>query len=231
MQFHVASPVGGMTGSFERLHDVVNSRDEIVRARRLIVRRGHDDKRCMRGATGRATRGVKRRDPEPLPSLTADLDFAQLRLVEESRQRPQVKIRGAAAPSRVGYPQGSARGKATRSRPNGLHRRSPRHLGERRVERGKQPGKRKIPWGQAARACSVRSALRTWKSPGFQVWNFALRVPSSTRVRVCSIRCAPRLDGKWKISWGQLPLTPPVERANTVLKRPLAVQNEDGPTT
>ena len=50
LQFHVASPVGGMNGSFERLHDVLRSRDEIVRSRRLIVSTGHDDKRCMRGA-------------------------------------------------------------------------------------------------------------------------------------------------------------------------------------
>ena len=35
---------------------------------------------------------------------------------------------------------------------------------------------------------------------------------------------------KRKISWGQMQLIPPVERANTVLKCPSAVQNEDGPT-
>ena len=45
-------------------------------------------------------------------------------------------------------------------------------------------GKHKIPRGQAARTCSVRSALRTWRSPGFQLWNFARWVSSSTRVRV-----------------------------------------------
>ena len=41
------------------------------------------------------------------------------------------------------------------------------------ADRCTRPGevgrKRKIPWGQAARGCSVRSALRTWKSPGYQL--------------------------------------------------------------
>ena len=36
--------------------------------------------------------------------------------------------------------------------------------------------------------------------------------------------------GKHKISWGQMQPTPPAERANAVLKRPSAVQNEDGLT-
>lgn len=50
LQFHVASPVGGMNGSFERVHDVVSSRNEIVRSRSSIASRGHDDKRSMREA-------------------------------------------------------------------------------------------------------------------------------------------------------------------------------------
>ena len=40
------------------------------------------------------------------------------------------------------------------------------------------------PWGQAARACSERSVVCPLKRPGFQLWNFALSVSSSTRVRV-----------------------------------------------
>ena len=36
--------------------------------------------------------------------------------------------------------------------------------------------------------------------------------------------------GKYKNAWCQMQPTPPVERANTVFKRPSAVQNEDGPT-
>ena len=37
-------------------------------------------------------------------------------------------------------------------------------------------------------------------------------------------------DGEHQISWGQMQLTPPVGRPNAVLKRPLAVQNENNPT-
>ena len=38
----------------------------------------------------------------------------------------------------------------------------------------------------------------------------------------------PHLAGKRKNPRGQMQPTPPVERANTVLKGPSAVQNEDG---
>ena len=41
-----------------------------------------------------------------------------------------------------------------------------------------------IPWGQAARSCSAHSGLWTLNRPGYQRWNFALSVSSSTRVRV-----------------------------------------------
>ena len=40
------------------------------------------------------------------------------------------------------------------------------------------------PWGQAARAWSEGAAFCRWKSPGYQLWNFALSVSSSTRDRV-----------------------------------------------
>lgn len=39
-----------------------------------------------------------------------------------------------------------------------------------------------------------------------------------------------KLMGKYENPWGQMQPTPPVGRANTVLKRPSPVQNEDGPT-
>ena len=45
-----------------------------------------------------------------------------------------------------------------------------------------------------------------------------------------SARTHGPIQGEYKISWGQMQSTPPVERANAVLNRPSAVQNEDGST-
>ena len=50
LQFHVSSPVGSMTGSFERLHHAASSGTGIVRSRRLLVSKGHVDLGSIRGA-------------------------------------------------------------------------------------------------------------------------------------------------------------------------------------
>ena len=71
-------------------------------------------------------------------------------------------------------------------------------------------GEYKNPGGQAAAFSTSRLVFATLKRPGYQVWNFAFRVRSSTRVLVWSNRCAPVFDQRICCRFEKrLPITEP----------------------